>query len=304
VAAPATGSPATRPATSPGPGPGLGAAAAGRRVQLGIALLAVGIVAGIAALFPEYQGFGSLASANDSLVEYSGFLVCWAAGLTLIVSLRGRPGFGALLALGTAAVTLGVFSIDLSVAVTGSSAHVGPGLVLALLGWLSCTSGAALALGRGAGAWPRWPRGIAIAPAATLVIAALGVALAYGPLSFSYTWPGGSLISGDLYPIQLSLVTNANLFLMVIFVVAVIAAVLWLPARLGAAMAIGAIVPMAMQAVWTLVAVAEFVPANAAGDVTGAFKAYCVFILVGIIGCAWLAWAPGRIGRAQRALGV
>ncbi|HEY3978284.1 MAG TPA: serine/threonine-protein kinase [Streptosporangiaceae bacterium] len=304
LAAAGAGSPATRPATAPGPAPAAAAAAAGRRTQLGIALLAAGIVAGIAALFPEYQGFGSLASANDSLVEYSGFLVSWAAGLTLILSLRGRPGFGALLALGTAAVTLGVFSIDLSVAVTASSAHVGPGLVLALLGWLSCTSGAALALGRGAGAWPRVPRGAALAPAATVVIAALGVALAYGPLSFSYTWPGGSLISGDLYPIQLSLITNANLFLMVIFVAAVVAAVLWLPARLGAAMAAGAIIPMALQAVWTLVAVAEFVPANATGDVTAAFKAYCAFIIVGAVGCAWLARAAGRPGRAQRALGV
>ena len=88
---------------------------------------------------------------------------------------------------------------------------------------------------------------------------------------------------------ELSLVTTANLFLMVIFVAAVIAAVLWVPARLGAAMAAGAIIPMALQAVWTLVAVAEFVPSSAAGDVTPAFKAYCAFIILGVIGAGWLA---------------
>jgi hypothetical protein len=291
VAAPGAGGPATQPAmpAAASPPPAAATAATGRRLQLGIGLLAIGIVAGIASLFPEYQGFGSLASTTDSLVEYSGFLAAWTAGLVLILSLRGRPAFGALVGLGTSAATLGVFSIDLSVAVTGSQARVGPGLVLALLGWLSGTAGVALAIGRGPFGWPRWPQGRAIAPAALLVIAALGTALAYGPLSFSYTWSGGSLISGDLYPVQLSLVTDANLFLMVVFVAAVIAAVLWVPARLGAAMAVGAIIPMALQAVWTLVAVAEFVPSSATGDVTPAFKAYCAFIILGVIGAGWLA---------------
>jgi hypothetical protein len=290
VTAPGTGGPATQPAmpSAASPRPAAAPVSTGRRLQLGVALLAAGIIAGIASLFPEYQGFGSLASATDSLVEYSGFLAAWTAGLLLIVSLRGRPAFGALLGLGTAAATLGVFAIDLSVAVTGSQARVGPGLVLALLGWLSCTTGVALLIGR-PGGWPRWPRGRAIAPAALLVIAAVGTALAYGPLSFSYTWPGGSLISGDLYPVELSLVTTANLFLMVIFVAAVIAAVLWVPARLGAAMAAGAIIPMALQAVWTLVAVAELVPSSATGDVTPVFKAYCAFIILGVIGAGWLA---------------
>jgi Protein kinase domain len=276
-------SPATFPATSPAP------AAAGSRLRLGIGLLVLGIAVGIASLFPEYQGFGSLASATDTLVTYSGFLVSWTAGLVLIVALRGRPAFGALLGLGTAAATLGVFAIDLSVAVTGSQAHVGPGLVLALLGWLSCTAGVALLIGRSPGGWPRRPHGRALAPAGLLVVAALGTAIAYGPTSFNYTWSGGSLISGDLYPVDWSLVTTANLFLMVIFVAAVIAAVLWVPARLGAAMAAGAIIPMAMQAVFTLVAVAEFVPPDATGDVTPAFKAYCAFIIAGAIGCGWLA---------------
>jgi hypothetical protein len=290
VTAPGTGGPATQPAmpSAASPRPAAPPVSTGRRLQLGVALLAAGIIAGIASLFPEYQGFGSLASATDSLVEYSGFLAAWTAGLLLIVSLRGRPAFGALLGLGTAAATLGVFAIDLSVAVTGSQARVGPGLVLALVGWLSCTTGVALLIGR-PGGWPRWPRGRAIAPAALLVIAAVGTALAYGPLSFSYTWSGGSLISGDLYPVELSLVTTANLFLAVIFVAAVIAAVLWAPARLGAAMAAGAIIPMALQAVWTLVAVAELVPSSATGDVTPAFKAYCAFIVLGVIGAGWLA---------------
>jgi hypothetical protein len=285
----------TRLATVPPPGlsgsvtPPAAPAAGGARIRLAAGLLAIGIVAGVASLFPEYQGFGSLASATDSLVEYAGFLAAWTAGLALILSRRGLPPAGALLGLGTAAATLGVFAIDLSVAVTGSAAHVGPGLVLALLGWLSCTAGVAVAIGGRPAGWPRRPQGRALAPAAVLLIAALGIALAYGPLSFSFTWSGGSLISGDLYPFSPSLTSFANVFLMVIFVAAIVAAVLWRPARLGAAMAAGALVPMALQAVWTLIAIAQYVPATAAGGVTPAFEAYCAFVIVGALACGWLA---------------
>jgi Protein kinase domain len=271
----------------------------GRRIRLGSALLAVGIACGIASLFPQYTGFGSLASAADSLVEYAGFLAAWAASLVLILAGRAPRRAGALLGLGISAATLGVFLIDLSIAVTGSQARIGPGLVLALLGWLGCTAGAALAIGRWPAGWPRLPRGRVLAPAAALVIAALGAAFTYGPLSFSYTWTGasgtpGSLISGDLYPLDLSLPTAANVFLMVIFVAAVIAAVLWVPARLGAALAAGAIIPMALQAVFALVAIAEFVPPAADGGVTLSFRAYCAFIILGVIGCGGLAATRDR----------
>ncbi len=288
TSAPSTSGPATAGVTAPVP------AAGGGRIRLAIALLAVGIACGIGSLFPEYNGFGSLASATDSLVEYSGFLAIWVASLVLILSVRSPHGIGALLGLGTAAATLGVFLIDLSIAVTGSQARIGPGLVLALVGWICCTAGAAVAIGHRPAGWPRLPRGHILAPAAGLVIAALGAALTYGPLSFSYTWTDasgrpGSLISGDLYPLSLSLPEAANLFLMVIFVAAVVAAVLWVPARLGAAVAAGAIIPMALQAAFALVAIAEFVPPSADGGVTSAFKAYCAFIVLGAISCGWLA---------------
>jgi hypothetical protein len=61
------------------------------------------------------------------------------------------------------------------------------------------------------------------------------------------------------------------------------------PARLGAALAAGAIIPMALQAVFALVAIAEFVPPAADGGVTPSFRAYCAFIIAGVIGCGWLA---------------
>jgi hypothetical protein len=285
-----SGRPATQVATAPGAAPArVPGGAGGGRIGLAAALLAVAIACGIASLFPDYTGFGSLASATDSLVEYAGFVAVWAASLVLILTRRTSPQAGALLGLGAAAATLGVFAIDLSIAVTGSQARIGPGLVLALLSWVSATAGVGLALGRRPAGWPSRPGGRRIAPAAILVIAAIGTAAAYGPLSFSYTWSGGSLVSGDLYPPSQSLITDANFFLMVIFVAAVLAAVLWVPARLGAALAAGALIPMALQAVWTLVAVAEFVPPGAAGDVTPAFKAYCAFIIAGAIACGWLA---------------
>jgi tRNA A-37 threonylcarbamoyl transferase component Bud32 len=285
--APRTSGPVTQVATTPDAAPAPAAGAG--RIRLAVALLAIAIAFGIASLFPDYTGFGSLASATDSLVEYAGFVAAWAVSLVLILTRRTAQPTGALLGLGAAAATLGVFLIDLSIAVTGSQARIGPGLVLALLSWASGTAGVVVAIGRRPAGWPARPSGRRLAPAAVLVIAAIGTAAAYGPLSFSYTWDGGSLISGDLYPVSQSLTTDANLFLMVIFVAAVVAAVLWVPARLGAALAAGALIPMALQAAWALVAIAEYVPSSADGGVTPAFQAYCAFIIAGAIACGWLA---------------
>jgi len=90
-------------------------------------------------------------------------------------------------------------------------------------------------------------------------------------------------------------------------VVAVLAA-LWRPARQGALLLAGAIIPLAAQAVSALIQVSRpaysffgLTQAQAAQEgvtissgVTPVFWVYCVFVVSLLVSCAWLLTAPGQ----------
>ena len=109
------------------------------------AFLGIGVVLGIAGLFPAYFTGQSVASESDQLVPHLLYLATWAAATVLVVSGKTRIRIGALLGTGLSAVTFGLFVSDLA---TGTSEHggVGPGMVISLVGWLACTVGSVLAL--------------------------------------------------------------------------------------------------------------------------------------------------------------
>ena len=86
-------------------------------------------------------------------------------------------------------------------------------------------------------------------------------------------------------------------------VLVVVIAAFWRPARLGAALLAGAVIPMAAEAVTALIEVGEpaspaqfgIAPAQAArlgltisASVTPAFWVYCGFVLALALICAWL----------------
>jgi hypothetical protein len=96
---------------------------------------------------------------------------------------------------------------------------------------------------------------------------------------------------------------------MVALVVVVAAAALWRPARQGAVLLAGAIVPMAAQAISALILVAQgaspaqfgISPAQAAqagltisSGLTPVFWIYCAFVVALIASCAWLLIGSGR----------
>ena len=129
-----------------------GAAAARRHggtgLLVGEGLLVLGVVLGLAGLFPRYAGGQSLLSQSDQVVPHLCYVIAWAvsAGVIALNVSRSRTArLGALFALGLSAVTFGLFLSDLG-EVTSGSASLGSGLVVSLLGWLACTVGAALAL--------------------------------------------------------------------------------------------------------------------------------------------------------------
>jgi hypothetical protein len=311
-----------------------GVAAAARRggtaLLVGEGLLVLGVVLGLAGLFPDYAGGQSLLSQGDQIVPHLCYVIAWAisAGpIALSVSRPRAARLGALFALGLSAVTLGLFVSDIGEVVSGG-ASLGTGLIVSLLGWAACTAGAAIALvascrdtdpakaGQAGSAdcgWPAKPARSHLGPLALLVLAGVGTAAAFAAAWDSYTVAQAAL--GTVKTIQEGnafsnpgLVIAGNVAVMVAVVAVAVLAALWRPARQGALLLAGAIIPLAAQAVSALIQISQppysffgLTQAQAAQDgvtissgVTPIFWVYCVFVVSLLISCAWLLTAPGH----------
>jgi hypothetical protein len=300
---------------------------AGRRGAIAAALLlGVGVALGIAGLFPDYLGGTSLAGQPDNLVAHVIYLAAWTVGGVRIVLGGARLRVGALLAAGLSIVTFGLFLADAGTPISGGAHLAGAGLVLSLLGWLACAAGSALAFlirpARSAdpagstGTHRRritlgWPRGAALGPAVLLVLAGLGTAAAFAPSwdSFTLRTAAGqtqTFTAGNAFA-DPGAVIAGNVVVMVALAAVVIAAALWRPARYGAALLAGAIIPMAAQAISALVQVGEaasptqfgLTPAQASQlgltistGLTPAFWIYTVLVVVLLVSCAWMLFMP------------
>ncbi len=314
-----------------------GVAAAARRggtaLLVGEGLLVLGVVLGLAGLFPDYAGGQSLLSQGDQIVPHLCYVIAWAisAGpIALSVSRPRAARLGALFALGLSAVTLGLFVSDIGEVVSGG-ASLGTGLIVSLLGWAACTAGAAIALvascrdtdpakadpagqaGSADRGWPAKPARSHLGPLALLVLAGVGTAAAFAVAWDSYTVAQAAL--GTVKTVQEGnafsnpgLVIAGNVAVMVAVVVVAVLAALWRPARQGALLLAGAIIPLVAQAVSALIQISQppysffgLTQAQAAQDgvtissgVTPIFWVYCVFVVSLLISCAWLLTAPGH----------
>jgi hypothetical protein len=269
------------------------------------------VACGIAGLFPAYLSGASLASDPASLVPHVIYLVTWLASGLLIVAGGTWRRVGALLGLSTSIVTLGYFLADVGTVASGGSSSLGAGLALGLIGWLLCTAGAALAAWPpGLAGAPRWQPARRGRPAVTLAVTALlaiGVAIAFAPSWDSYTLRTPTQViqtvtAGNIFS-NPGLVIFGNVVVMVTLVAAAAAAALWRPARLGAAILAGALIPMAAQAISALIQVSQGIsPAQfgiSAGraaqlgltitsGLTPAFWTYFALV-IGLAGmCAWM----------------
>ena len=120
------------------------------------ALLALGVLLGVAGLFPAYLGGSSLAQQADQLIPHVIYLAVWTAGAVLILLGGARLRLGALLSLGLSVVTFGLFFADAGTAIAGGGNTGGAGLVLSLVGWLACAAGSVVAFLHRPGG-PGWP---------------------------------------------------------------------------------------------------------------------------------------------------
>jgi hypothetical protein len=297
-------------------------------IAAGAGLLGLGVLLGLVGLFPSYVGTHSLAAQPAQLVPHLLYLLTWAVSAVLVAGgLRARSGgarIGALLGAGVSAVTFGLFFADLGQVIAYGG--LGAGLVLSLLGWLACAAGSVVALiapsratavqgsaepgdppGRGG---PSRPRATDAGPVALLLLAAIGTVAAFVPSWDTYTLTQAStgasqtVTAGNAFASPAPVIAGNVAVIVAVVGVAVLAA-LWRPARQGAALLAGAILPLAAQAISALIQAGELAtPAmfgisqsQAAGltissGLTPIFWVYCVFVISLLISCAWMLTAP------------
>jgi hypothetical protein len=159
-----------------------------------------------------------------------------------------------------------------------------------------------------------WPRGAALGPAVLLVLAGIGTAIAFVPSwdSFTLRTAAGqtqTFAAGNAFS-NPGAVIAGNVIVMVALVAVVFAAALWRPARHGAVLLAGAIIPMAAQAISALIQVGEapsptqfgFTPAQASQlgltistGLTPSFWIYSVLVVVLLVSCAWMLFIPSTL---------
>jgi hypothetical protein len=280
-------------------------------------LLAVGVILGVIGLFPNYFAGLSLAAQSAELVPHVIYLAAWAASGVLILFSGVRRQAGALLGAGVSAVTLGLFFADLGTPIADGANLLGTGLVLSIIGWFACTAGAVLAFaasgltfrGRPAGSRRARLASHEIVPTVVIILAAIGAAVSFWPSWDSYllqtafgtsqtVTAGNAFASTNPAP-----VIAGDVAVMVLLVAALVAAALWRPIRLGAALAVGAIIPMVAQAISAMVQVSQPTPPEQLGfsqtqasqlglkitnGLTPMFWVFCAFLGTLILLCVWM----------------
>ena len=294
----------------------------GTALLAGEGLLVLGVVLGLAGLFPAYEGSQSLLSQWDQVVPHLCYVIGWALTAALVALSVARPSnaarLGALFGLGLSAVTFGLFLADLG-EVTSGGVALGSGLVVSLLGWLACTAGSALALGANPG-----PSGAAVTagapgPRARRAAGAArarrdrhrgGVRPVVGQLRPHVRREGTSqtITAGNAFD-NPGVVIAGNVAVMVAIVAVAALAALWRPARQGALLLAGAIVPLAAEVVSALIqagqqatpgmfgissAQASALGLTISSGLTGIFWVYFVFVISLLVSCAWLFTEPGH----------
>jgi hypothetical protein len=292
--------------------PAVPVAQPGRQVASGraivaAALLAGGVVLGIAGLFPDYLNSTSLAQQPAELVPHAIYFAVWITSALLILLGGARLRVGALLAIGTSIVTFGLFFADAGTAIAGGAHLMGAGIVLGLIGWIACFAGSTIAFTfRREGDGFRRPRGSELVAFLALSLAGLGAAIAFAPSWDSYvlqssTGATESLTAGNVFSNPAPVIAG-NVAVMVAFVAVVVAAALWRPILHGGVLLAGAAVPMAAQAISAIIQIGEhtspamFGISSAAAAQSGltitsgltvAFWIYCVFLVALIVmGCS------------------
>jgi hypothetical protein len=297
---------------------------ANRLARVAAGLLGLGVVLGLIGFFPNYDNGASLASQSSELIPHIFYLAGWAAGAVLILFAGLRRQAGALIALSLSVVTLGFFFTDVGTASASGSRFFGAGLVLGILGWVACTAGSWLAFsasGLSLRTWPGFrfgrgslsgPHGHEIVPTITLIVASIGAVVAFAPSWDRYTLQAATagvtrtITEGNAFS-NPGVIIAGNVSVMVLVLAVMVVAALWLPRRLGAAVAAGAIIPLVAEVVSAMVQISQgLTPAQAGftqaqasalgltitSGLTPMFWVFCAFTATLILLSLWLVLTP------------
>lgn len=291
------------------------AGSAGIRSVIPAVLIAIGVTCGIAGLFPGYLGGASLAGEPVEVVPHAIYLAAWSASAVLVMLGGTRMRIGALVGLGTSVVTFGLFLADAGTVIAAGAHLAGLGLGLSLVGWLVCSVGSAVAFALRQPGVPERPRSHDRRLTLVLAgIAGVGAAVAFAPSwdSFTLRTLAGTtqyLTAGDAFANPAPVIAG-NVAVMAAFVAVAFAAAAWRPVRDGAALLVGAIIPLVAQAISALVQLGRPVsplqfgitPAQAAQagltispGLTAAFWIYCAFVIALLLTCARMITTPPPI---------
>jgi hypothetical protein len=311
--------------------PGADAAAAAGRSRHGSGLLAgegllvLGVVLGLAGLFPAYEGGRSLLSQWDQVVPHLLYVTGWAVTAALVALSVARPSkaarVGGLFGLGLSAVTFGLFLADWGQLGAGGVTF-GTGLLLSTLSWAACTAGSGLVLTasrsvleqRELPSRPVRPGRYHAGQVALLALAGIGTAASFAPswdryvLTATANGTTQTVTAGNAFDNPgLAIAGNVSVMAAVIAVAAV--AALWRPARHGAWLLAGALVPLAAEIVSAITQVSQpaspslfgISPSQATSlgltispGLTETFWVFFVFVISLLVSCAWLFTEPGH----------
>jgi MFS family permease len=289
----------TSPITSPG---------ANRTALLAAGMVLVGVVLGVAGLFPNYLGGSNLVSQAAQLLPHVAYVAGWAlvAGLLLVERrfARGAAGLG----VGLGVISFGFFLTDVLTASAGRGETTGAGIYLSLAGWLVCSAGSATAL---FALHSPTPRGKATGWRHPLVFAG-GIGALGAAVAFALPWDSYTLTAATTGSTQTSTAGNVfanpgaiiagNVVTMVLIVGVLAMAIAWRPTLVGITVLAGALVPLAAQIFATLaqplpplsdfgVTAAQVAEGQVsiAGSYTGWFYLYCAFIAALVVLAGWIA---------------
>ena len=311
--------------------PGAAPVAAARNARIAAALVGIGLVLGVIGLFPAYLGGVSIASQTFNVVPHAIYLAAWTVSAVLILTGGIRMRVGALVGLGTSAVTLGLFIADAGTGASAGPHETGAGVVLTILGWIACTAGVGLAavVGRGRAVRTGPAQGIVgrlfsrpghdIVPLVTLVLASIGTAVAFAPAWDHYTLLARATGASQSFTLGNAFsnpgpVIFGDVLAMIAIVAVIVVAALWRPLRLGAALALGAVIALVAQAISAIIQIAQpmspqqfgISPAQASqlgltisSGLTAMFWVYCAFVGTLILLCIWMLVAHDAVADSQ-----
>ena len=252
-----------RPGVSGQPGPGsigpshrhtVASGPASRRLPAS-ALLGLGVILGLAGLFPRYWAGLTLVSQPRELIRPLSYIAVWAAATVGVFGGKTVARSAALLGAGLGAVLFGFFLGDLGYVISGQ-VKPGPGFVLSALGWLACTAGSVYALTVRGGPRGGSPQGGVTPLGLVTVAASIGTAITFLPswtkvtlvqhgishsITAKSTFAAGGLEAAGVVAVMVALIAVA------------IVAALRRPIGDGSVMLAGAVVPMTAEAITYLI---------------------------------------------------